>query len=105
MGLDAAIQTIIQFTILSSIISFGAENVKGALANEGWWDEGMLILGIAICYVFDIRLIESISGNVSALQLGSYLDCVIGGSAMAGGGAKLLKRINRDVAKVKKAAG
>jgi hypothetical protein len=39
------------------------------------------------------------------LQVGGYLDCIIGGSAMAGGGAKLLKRINRDVAKVRKAAG
>ena len=105
MGLEAAIETIIQFTILSSVVTFAAENVRGALHNSGWWDEAMLGLGIVICFVFDVRLIEAISGNASVLQVGGYLDCIIGGSAMAGGGAKLLKRINRDVAKVRKAAG
>ena len=54
--------------------------------------------------MFDIRLIESIAGNVSALSVGNFIDYAIGGSAMAGGGAKLLKRINRDVSKVKEAA-
>ena len=105
MGMEAAIETILTFTLISSVVTFAVENVKGALEHEGLYDEVMLGIGITICVVFDVQLIEAISGNVSALQVGSYVDYLIGGSAMAGGGAKLLKRINRDVDKVKKAAG
>ena len=105
MGMEAAIETILTFTLISSVVTFAVENVKGALENEGLYDEVMLGIGITICVVFDVQLIEAISGNVTALQVGSYVDYLIGGSAMAGGGAKLLKRINRDVDKVKKAAG
>ena len=105
MGMEAAVETILTFTLISSVVAFAVENVKGALENEGLYDEVMLGIGITICVVFDVQLIEAISGNVSALQVGSYVDYLIGGSAMAGGGAKLLKRINRDVDKVKKAAG
>ena len=78
--------------------------MKGALENDGWYDEMRLAIGVGICLVFDVTLIESISGNISDLSVGPWVDYVIGGSAMAGGGAKLLKRINRDVSKVKKAA-
>ena len=105
MGMEAAVETILTFTLISSVVTFAVEDVKGALENEGLYDEVMLGIGITICVVFDVQLIEAISGNVSALQVGSYVDYLIGGSAMAGGGAKLLKRINRDVDKVKKAAG
>ena len=105
MGMEAAVETILTFTLISSVVTFAVENIKGALENEGLYDEVMLGIGITICVVFDVQLIEAISGNVSALQVGSYVDYLIGGSAMAGGGAKLLKRINRDVDKVKKAAG
>jgi len=105
MGMEAAVETILTFTLISSVVTFAVENVKGALENEGLYDEVMLGIGITICVVFDVQLIEAISGNVSALQVGSYVDYLIGGSAMAGGGAKLLKRINKDVDKVKKAAG
>ena len=105
MGMEAAVETILTFTLISSVVTFAVENVKGALENEGLYDEVMLGIGITICVVFDVQLIEAISGNVSALQVGSYVDYLIGGSAMAGGGAQLLKRINRDVDKVKKAAG
>mgnify|MGYP005819712829 FL=1 len=105
MGMEAAVETILTFTLISSVVTFAVENVKGALENEGLYDEVMLGIGITICVVFDVQLIEAISGNVSALQVGSYVDYLIGGSAMAGGGAKLLKRINKDVAKGKKAAG
>ena len=105
MGMEAAVETILTFTLISSVVTFAVENVKGALENEGLYDEVMLGIGITICVVFDVQLIEAISGNVSALQVGSYVDYLIGGSAMAGGGAKLLQRINRDVDKVKKAAG
>ena len=105
MGMEAAVETILTFTLISRVVTFAVENVKGALENEGLYDEVMLGIGITICVVFDVQLIEAISGNVSALQVGSYVDYLIGGSAMAGGGAKLLKRINRDVDKVKKAAG
>ena len=105
MGMEAAVETILTFTLISSVVTFAVENVKGALENEGLYDEVTLGIGITICVVFDVQLIEAISGNVSALQVGSYVDYLIGGSAMAGGGAKLLKRINRDVDKVKKAAG
>ena len=105
MGMEAAVETILTFTLISSVVTFAVENVKGALENEGLYDEVVLGIGITICVVFDVQLIEAISGNVSALQVGSYVDYLIGGSAMAGGGAKLLKRINRDVDKVKKAAG
>ena len=105
MGMEAAVETILTFTLISSVVTFAVENVKGALENEGLYDEVMLGIGITICVVFDVQLIEAISGNVSALQVGSYVDYLIGGSGMAGGGAKLLKRINRDVDKVKKAAG
>ena len=105
MGMEAAVETVLTFTLISSVVTFAVENVKGALENEGLYDEVMLGIGITICVVFDVQLIEAISGNVSALQVGSYVDYLIGGSAMAGGGAKLLKRINRDVDKVKKAAG
>ena len=100
MGMEAAVETILTFTLISSVVTFAVENVKGALENEGLYDEVMLGIGITICVVFDVQLIEAISGNVSALQVGSYVDYLIGGSAMAGGGAKLLKRINRDVDKV-----
>ena len=105
MGMEAAVETILTFTLISSVVTFAVENIKGALENEGLYDEVMLGIGITICVVFDVLLIEAISGNVSALQVGSYVDYLICGSAMAGGGAKLLKRINRDVDKVKKAAG
>ena len=105
MGMEAAIETILTFTLISSVVTFAVENVKGALENEGLYDEGMLGIGITIAVVFDVQLIEAISGKVSTLQVGPYVDYLIGGSAMAGGGAKLLKRINRDVDKVKKAAG
>ena len=105
MGMEAAVETILTFTLISSVVTFAVENVKGALENEGLYDEVVLGIGITICVVFDVQLIEAISGNVSALQVGSYVDYLIGGSAMVGGGAKLLKRINRDVDKVKKAAG
>ena len=104
MALENAVETIIQFTLISSVVTFAIENVKGALENQGWYDEMMLVLGVAICATFDIALIESISGNMPTLTVGPWIDYVIGGSAMAGGGAKLLRRINRDVAKVKKAA-
>ena len=105
MALETAVETIIQFTLISSVVSFGISNVKGALENDGWYDEMMLGVGVAICAVFDITLIEAISGNISALSAGPYVDYLIGGSAMAGGGAKLLRKINKDVSKVKKAAG
>ena len=100
MGMEAAVETILTFTLISSVVTFAVVNIKGALENEGLYDEVMLGIGITICVVFDVQLIEAISGNVSALQVGSYVDYLIGGSAMAGGGAKLLKRINRDVDKV-----
>ncbi len=103
MALENAVETIIQFTLISSVVTFAIENVKGALENDGWYDEMMLGIGVGICVVFDVTLIEAISGNLPRFR-GPWVDYVIGGSAMAGGGAKLLKRINRDVAKVKKAA-
>jgi hypothetical protein len=105
MGLESAVETIIQFTLISSVVTFAIENVKGALENDGWYDEMMLGIGVAICIAFDVSLIESISGNMASISVGPWIDYVIGGSAMAGGGGKLLKRINRDVAKVRKAAG
>ena len=104
MALESAVETIIQFTLISSVVSFAIENVRGALENDGWYDEMMLGIGVGICAVFDVTLIESISGNLPSISVGPWVDYVIGGSAMAGGGAKLLKRINRDVAKIKKAA-
>ena len=104
MALETAVETIIQFTLISSVVSFGIANVKGALENDGWYDEMMLGVGVAICAVFDITLIEAISGNVPAMSIGPWVDYVIGGSSMAGGGAKLLRRINKDVKTVKKAA-
>ncbi len=104
MALENAIETIIQFTLISSVVSFAIENVKGALENDGWYDEMMLAIGVAICMAFDVTLIEDISGNLSTLSVGPWIDYVVGGSAMAGGGAKLLKRINKDVSEVKKAA-
>ena len=104
MALENAVETIIQFTLISSVVTFAIENVKGALENDGWYDEMMLGIGVGICVVFDVTLIEAISGNLSSFSGGPWGDYVIGRSAMAGGGAKLLKRINRDVAKVKKAA-
>ena len=105
MALENAVETIIQFTLISSVVTFAIENVKGAIGNDGWYDEMMLGIGVGICVVFDVTLIEAISGNISAMSIGPWVDYVIGGSAMAGGGGKLLKRINRDVSKVKKAAG
>jgi hypothetical protein len=105
MALENAVETIIQFTLISSVVTFAIENIKGALENEGWYDEMMLGIGVGICIVFDVGLVEAVSGNLSAFSVGPWVDYVIGGSAMAGGGAKLLKRINKDVAKVKKAAG
>tara|TARA_Y100000310_G_scaffold194526_1_gene194514 strand:+ start:130 stop:447 length:318 start_codon:yes stop_codon:yes gene_type:complete len=105
MGMEAAIETILTFTLISSVVTFAVENVKGALENEGLYDEVMLGIGITICVVFDVQLIEAISGKVSALQVGPYVDYLIGGSAMAGGGARLLRRLNRNVSSVKKAAG
>ena len=104
MALENAVETIIQFTLISSVVTFAIENVRGAIRNDGWYDEMMLAIGVGICIVFNVTLIEAISGNMSAMSIGPYVDYLIGGSAMAGGGAKLLKRINRDVAKVKKAA-
>lgn len=105
MGLESLVETVITFTCISSVVSFALENVRGVVSTkDDHWDEVMLSLSMLICYVFDIRLIESIAGNVSALSVGNFIDYAIGGSAMAGGGAKLLKRINRDVSKVKEAA-
>jgi hypothetical protein len=105
MGMEAAVETILTFTLISSVVTLAVENVKGALENEGLYDEVMLGIGITICVVFDVQLIEAISGKVSALQVGPYVDYLIGGSAMAGGGARLLRRLNRNVSSVKKAAG
>jgi len=105
MGLEGLVETVITFTCISSVVSFALENVRGVITTDDHWDEVMLGVSIAICYVFDVQLLQSISGGVSALSVGPYVDYLIGGSAMAGGGAKLLKRINRDVSKVKKAAG
>ena len=106
MGLEGLVETVITFTCISSVVSFALENVRGVIGTkEDHWDEAMLVVSIAICYTFDVQLLQSIAGNVSAMSVGPYVDYLIGGSAMAGGGAKLLKRINRDVAKVKKAAG
>ena len=104
MALENAVETIIQFTLISSVVTFAIENVKGALENDGWYDEMMLAIGVGICVVFNVTLIEAISGNLSAVSVGTWVDYVIGGAAMAGGGAKLLRRINRDVDRVKKAA-
>lgn len=104
MGLESAVETIIQFTLISSVVTFAIENVKGALENDGWYDEMMLGIGVGICVVFDVTLIQAISGNLPSFSAGPWVDYVIGGSAMAGGGAKLLRRINRDVERVKKAA-
>ena len=104
MALVNAVETIIQFTLISSVVTFAIENVKGALENDGWYDEMMLAIGVGICVVFNVTLIEAISGNLSSCSVGPWVDYVIGGSAMAGGGAKLLRRINRDVDRVKKAA-
>ena len=104
MGLEPALETVIQFTLISSVVSFGITNVKGALENDGWYDEMMLVLGVAVCATFDIALVESISGNMPALSIGPWIDYVISGSSMAGGGAKLLKKMSSDVEKVKKAA-
>ena len=105
MGMEAAVENLLTFVCISSVVTFSIENITGALEREGVKDEIMLIISITICVVFDVQLIEAISGKVSALKVGPYVDYLIGGSAMAGGGAKLLKRINRDVDKVKKAAG
>ena len=104
MALENAVETIIQFTLISSVVTFAIENIKGAIGNDGWYDEMMLGIGVGICVVFDVTLIEAISGNMSVMSIGPWVDYVIGGSAMAGGGAKLLRRINRDVDRVKKAA-
>ena len=104
MGLEGLVETVITFTCISSVVSFALENIRGVIGTDDHWDEVMLGVSIAICYVFDVQLLQSISGGVRALSAGPYVDYLIGGSAMAGGGAKLLKRINRDVAKVKKAA-
>ena len=104
MGLEGLVETVITFTCISSVVSFALENIRGVIGTDDHWDEVMLGVSIAICYVFDVQLLQSISGGVSALSAGPYVDYLIGGSAMAGGGAKLLKRINRDGAKVKKAA-
>ena len=68
MALETAIETIIQFTLISSVVSFGIANVKGALENDGWYDEMMLGVGVAICATFDITLIEAISGKVPAMS-------------------------------------
>ena len=105
MGLEGLVETVITFTCISSVVSFALENIRGVIKTDDHWDEVMLSVSIAICYTFDVQLLQSISGGVSALSVGPYVDYLIGGSAMAGGGAKLLKRINRDVSKVKKAAG
>lgn len=105
MGLEGLVETVITFSCISSVVSFALENVRGVIQTDDHWDEVMLGVSIAICFVFDVQLLQSISGGVSALSAGPYVDYVIGGSAMAGGGAKLLRRINRDVDKVKKAAG
>ena len=105
MALENAVETIIQFTLISSVVSFAIQNVKGALENDGWYDEMMLAVGVAICMTFNVTLIENISGNLSTLSVGPWIDYVIGGSAMAGGGAKLIKKINNEVSSVKSAAG
>ena len=105
MGLEGLVETVITFTCISSVVSFALENIRGVIKTDDHWDEVMLSVSILICYTFDGQLLQSIAGNVSALSAGPYVDYLIGGSAMAGGGAKLLKRINRDVSKVKKAAG
>ena len=100
MALENAEETIIQFTLISSVVSFAIQNVKGALENDGWYDEMMLAVGVAICMTFDVTLIEDISGNLSTLSVGPWIDYVIGGSAMAGGGAKLIKKINNVIGKL-----
>ena len=104
MALEHAVETIIQFTLISSVVTFAIENVKGALENDGWYDEMMLAIGVAICVTFDVTLIQAISGNLPMLSVGPWVDYVIGGASMAGGGAKLLKKINKDVSSVKSAA-
>ena len=105
MGLEGLVETVITFTCISSVVSFALENVRGVIGTDDHWDEAMLGVSIGICYVFDVQLLQSIAGNVSAMSAGPYVDYLIGGSAMAGGGSKLLRRINRDVEKVKKVAG
>ena len=104
MGLEGLVEIIITATGISSLVAAALENVRGVITTkDDHWDEVLLILSVAICYAYDIRLLETIAGNVSTLSVGYLIDYVIGGSALAGGGAKLYKRISRDVAKVRKA--
>ena len=106
MGLEKAVETIIAFSLLSSIVGFGISNVRNALqTDDTYYDEMMLAVGVGICYVFDIKLLESISGNISSMSVGAYIDYLIGGAAMGGSGAKLLSKLNKDVARIKKAGG
>ena len=104
MGLESAVETIIQFVLIATIVKFAMDNIIGVYDSEGHQDEIMLVLAVGICIVFDLELIESVAGEASAYAVGEWIDYIISGAAMSGGGAALLAKMKQNVAEVKAAA-
>ncbi len=104
MGLEAAAGAIVQFTLIATIVKFAADNIRGVLRTPGWDDQTMVALAVIICAVFDIRLIEAIGGKASIYTVGPWVDYVLGGAAMSGGGAQLIAKMKANVKEVQEAA-
>jgi hypothetical protein len=117
MGFEQVVESVTIFVLIATIVGFAYENVSGViLSTDNREDDIKLLIAVLICVVFDITLIEDIASvelaengppqgfAVTISKIRPWLDNVISGSAMAGGGAALLKKLKRARAEVARAS-
>ena len=117
MGFEQVIESVTIFVLIATIVGFAYENVAGVWMTDNREDDIKLVIAVLICLVFNITLIEDIASvelaengpavgfQVTLAKIRPWVDNVISGSAMAGGGAALLKKLKKAKADVQKAAG
>ena len=104
MDLGPALQVMIQFVVIATIITFAYDTLKAVVASPGWDDNIRAIIGVVICFVWKLDLITVCAGNATVYAVGPYLGMAISGIAMAGGPVKLLMQIRSKVKGLQDAA-
>ena len=117
MGFEQVVESVTIFVLIATIVGFAYENVSGViLSTDNREDDIKLLIAVLICVVFNITLIEDIASAelaengppqgfaVTIAKIRPWLDNIISGSAMAGGGAALLKKLKRARNEVSRAA-
>lgn len=104
MDLGPALQVMIQFTIISTIVFFAYDTAKDVIASPGWDDNIKAIIGLIICFVWGIDLVTVCAGNAAVYEVGPVIGTAITGIAFGGGIPKLAAKLKANVTEVKEAA-